>query len=188
VGFSARGDAPAEPEAVAEAPPAPEPAPPEPEPEPEPAPRHPWQRPQAQQRPEAPRPEGLREHHREHPRDQHPRETHQGQRQTVSLRSHITGLHQVVWLQRANGRDTVTIEVTPGTRYDPAIATVLALEPIVLQIAGGLHARDFERVSSWAIANRDLIDAFWEGELDSFEDVVSRVRKVPGPGADRWRG
>jgi hypothetical protein len=176
--------------------------------EPEPGPRHPWLRPhtpprqaprpdtprnedarQDPPRPEPPRPEPPRPEpsRPDAPRDHQPRES-QSQRQTISLRSHITGLHQVVWLQRANGRDNVTIEVTPGTRYDPAIATVLALEPIVLQVAGGLHARDFERVASWAIANRDLIDAFWDGELETFEDVVARVRKVPGPGADRWRG
>ena len=79
------------------------------------------------------------------------------------------------------------IEVTPGTRYDPAVVTVLTLEPIVLQVAGGLHARDFERVSSWAAANRDLIDAFWDGEIDDFDEILARVRRVPAPGVDRWR-
>ena len=32
----------------------------------------------------------------------------------MSLKSYLTGLPQVVWLQRANGRDNVLIEVTPG--------------------------------------------------------------------------
>ena len=105
-------------------------------------------------------------------------------RQSISLKSHLTGLQQVVWLQRANGRDDVVIEVTPGSRYDPGLATVLALEPIVLQIAGGLHARDFERVATWATANRDLIDLFWDSLIDNFEDIMSRVKKVPAPG---WR-
>ena len=105
-------------------------------------------------------------------------------RQTISLKSHVTGLAQVVWLQRGNGRDNIVIEVTPGGRYDPAVVTVLALEPIVLQVSGGLHARDFERVATWATANRDVIDAFWDGQIDSFEDIMSRVKKVPAPG---WR-
>lgn len=105
-------------------------------------------------------------------------------RQSISLKSHLTGLQQVVWLQRSNGRDDVLIEVTPGTRYDPGLVTTLALEPIVLQIAGGLHARDFERVATWATVNRDLIDLFWDGEIDGFDDIMSRVKKVPAPG---WR-
>lgn len=105
-------------------------------------------------------------------------------RQTMSLKSHLTGLTQVIWLQRANGRDNLVIEVTPGGRYDPENVTVLALEPMILQIAGGLNARDFERVAAWANANRDLIDEFWEGCQDPFEEMTSRVKKVPPPG---WR-
>ena len=105
-------------------------------------------------------------------------------RQTMSLKSHLTGLTQVIWLQRANGRDNLVIEVTPGGRYDPENVTVLALEPMILQIAGGLNARDFERVAAWANANRDLIDDFWDGGLDSLEEITSLVKKVPPPG---WR-
>jgi hypothetical protein len=105
-------------------------------------------------------------------------------RPTLSLKSHLTGLSQVIWLQRAGGRDNLVIEVTPGGRYDPENVTVLALEPMILQIAGGLNAREFERVSAWANANRDLIDDFWEGSQESFEEITGRVKKVPPPG---WR-
>jgi hypothetical protein len=105
-------------------------------------------------------------------------------RQSVSLKSHLTGLTQVIWLQRAQGRDSPLIEVTPGGRYDPDNLTVLALEPMIVQISGGLYERDFEKVASWAMSNRDLIDDFWDGQIDSFEDLTSRVKKVPAPG---WR-
>jgi len=178
--------------------PQPEPAqPPAPPPEPtrhQPAHQEPPR--YEQRRPDQPRPDQLRP---EQPRPEQPRPEHprfepreppvpgQPMRQTISLKSHITGLQQVVWLQRAQGRDNVLIEVTPGSRYDPNLVTVLALEPIVLQIAGGLHARDFERVSTWATANRDLIDAFWDSEIDSFDEIISRVRKVPVTGFDRGR-
>ena len=105
-------------------------------------------------------------------------------RQTLSLRSHLTGLQQVIWLQRAQGRDILVIEVTPGGRYDSDSVTVIALEPVTLQVSGGLYTRDFERVAAWATANRDLIEDWWDGRIDSFEDAASRVRKVPAPG---WR-
>jgi hypothetical protein len=108
----------------------------------------------------------------------------QAMRQTISLKSHLTGLPQVVWLQRANGRDNVVIEVTPGGRYDPENSTVIVLEPVALQVAGGLYARDFERVAAWAAANRDLIDDWWDSQLDDFEEVAGRVKKVPAPA---WR-
>jgi hypothetical protein len=105
-------------------------------------------------------------------------------RQTISLKSHLTGLPQVVWLQRANGRDNVVIEITPGGRYDPDTSTVIVLEPVALQVAGGLYTRDFERVAAWAAANRDLIDDWWDSSIDDFEEVASRVKKVPAPA---WR-
>jgi len=108
----------------------------------------------------------------------------QGARQSVSLKSHLTGLPQVVWLQRANGRDNVVIEVTPGGRYDPETCTVIVLEPVALQVVGGLYTRDFERVAAWAAANRDLIDDWWDSSIDDFEEVASRVKKVPAPA---WR-
>jgi hypothetical protein len=108
----------------------------------------------------------------------------QGSRQTISLRSHLTGLPQVVWLQRSNGRDNVVIEVTPGGRYDPETSTVIALEPVALQVSGGLYTRDFERVAAWAAANRDLIDDWWDSRVAEFDEVVSRVKKVPAPA---WR-
>ncbi len=112
-------------------------------------------------------------------------EAHQrAPRHAVSLKSNLTGLNQVIWLQRAQGRDSPLIEVTPGGRYDPDNVTVLALEPMIVQISGGLYERDFEKVASWAMSNRDLIDDFWEGQIEDIEAVLSRVKKVPAPG---WR-
>jgi hypothetical protein len=105
-------------------------------------------------------------------------------RQTINLKTHQTGLGQVIWLQRANGRENVVIEVSPGGRYDPDTLTVLTLEPMILQISGGLNARDFERVAAWAMTNRDLIDDFWDGTINDFEKINERVKKVPAPG---WR-
>ena len=95
-----------------------------------------------------------------------------------------TGLTQVIWLRKGQGQDDLIIEVTPGYRYDADNVTQLALEPIVVQISGGLYQRDFERVSAWAMANRDLIDDVWDGTVTSLEDVNERVKKVPAPG---WR-
>jgi hypothetical protein len=107
-----------------------------------------------------------------------------GPAQMIALRSNLTGLQQVVWLQRANGRDDPLVEITPGGRYDPATVTVLALEPVVVQIVGGLYQRDFERVSAWTMANRDLIDAYWYEEIDDQDEILGLVKKVPAPG---WR-
>jgi hypothetical protein len=102
----------------------------------------------------------------------------------VRIRSHLTGLPQVVWLRRGHGEENILVGVTPGTRLDTERLTILMVEPIVMQVSGGLGQSDFERVSAWVMANRDLIDEFWEGGISSAEEVTRRVRKAPGP---TWR-
>jgi len=102
----------------------------------------------------------------------------------IRIRSHLTGLPQVVWLRRGHGDENILVGVTPGTRLDTERLTILMVEPIVMQVSGGLGGGDFERVSAWVMANRDLIDEFWEGDIASAEEVMRRVRKAPGP---TWR-
>lgn len=107
-----------------------------------------------------------------------------GPRGAIGLKANLTGLTQVIWLNQSNGQDDPIIEVTPGFRYDSDNVTQLALEPMVIQISGGLYQREFERVSAWAMANRDLIDDVWEGEITAIDEINARVKKVPAPG---WR-
>lgn len=76
------------------------------------------------------------------------------------------------------------VGVTPGNRLEPDRLTVLAVEPMILQVSGGLHQAEFDRVSAWIMVNRDLIDDFWEGRIATFDEVNRRVRKAPAPG---WR-
>ncbi|WP_052401842.1 replication protein RepA [Muricoccus aerilatus] len=99
----------------------------------------------------------------------------------IRLRSHLTGLPQVVWLRRGHGDENILVGVTPGARLDTDRLTILMVEPIIMQVSGGLGQSDFERVSAWVMANRDLIDDFWEGGIASAEEVNRRVRKAPGP-------
>ncbi len=141
------------------------------EPAPEPAPEHaPAHAPAAA--PEAPAPTAVREDGDEIEDD------------TISLRSHLTGLPQVIWLRRGYGEDSALVGVTPGARFDPDRLTVLAVEPIVLEVSGGLGRSELGRVSAWIMANRDLIDDFWAGEITSHAEIGRRIRKVPAPG---WR-
>jgi len=102
----------------------------------------------------------------------------------ICLPRDATGLSQCIWLRRGHGSDQVLVGVTPGTRFDPEKLTVLAVEPMILQVSGGLHQGDFDRVSAWIMANRDLVDDFWDDRISSFSEINERVRKAPAPG---WR-
>jgi hypothetical protein len=105
-------------------------------------------------------------------------------RDDISLPGHLTGLAVVIWLRRGHSEDNIVVGVTPGPRFEAERLTVLAVEPMVLQVSGGLNERDFERVSAWVMSNRDVIDEFWEGRITSFAEINQRVRKAPAQG---WR-
>jgi hypothetical protein len=113
-----------------------------------------------------------------------PASSSRGLSQPLGLRSHLTGLPGVVWLRRGGTDEPLVIGVTPGSRFEPDRMTLLMLEPLVMQISGGLYEAEFTRVSAWIMANRDLIDLVWDGEITTLEEATSRVRKAPAPG---WR-
>jgi hypothetical protein len=102
----------------------------------------------------------------------------------ISLPRHLTDLAQVMWLRRGHGEESVLVGVTPSARFEAERLTVLAVEPMVIQVSGGLNEKDFERVSAWVMTNRDVIDEFWEGRITSFAEINRRVRKAPARG---WR-
>jgi len=104
--------------------------------------------------------------------------------QTLSLGPELTGLPFVIWVRQGYGAEGVLVGVTPGERFDPDRLTLLAVEPMVVQIRGGLDRRGFDQASAWVMANRDLIDDLWSGQVASLVEVHRRVRKVPAPG---WR-
>jgi hypothetical protein len=104
--------------------------------------------------------------------------------ETVSLRSELTGLPQVIWLRRGYGVDSALVGVTPSARFDADHLTLLAVEPLVMQVSGGLAPSEFDQISDWILINRDLIDDIWAGQVRSLEEISHRARKVPPPG---WR-
>jgi hypothetical protein len=104
--------------------------------------------------------------------------------ETVCFGSELTGLPQVIWLRRGYGPDGVLVGVTPTERFDASRLTLLAVEPMVVQVSGGVNQPDFDRISAWIMVNRDLIDDIWAGQIASRSALEQRVRKAPAPG---WR-
>jgi len=97
----------------------------------------------------------------------------------VSLRPALTGLPQVIWLRRGYGVDSPLVGVTPGARFDADRLTLLAVEPLVVLVSGGLPKSDFDQIAAWITANRDLIDEIWSGHITSFDEINRLVRKAP---------
>ncbi|MBO1078329.1 replication protein RepA [Roseomonas haemaphysalidis] len=104
--------------------------------------------------------------------------------QPIGLRQHLTGLPGVVWLRQGHADEPLVIGVTPGARFEPDRMTLLMLEPLVMQVSGGLYEAEFTRVSDWIGVNRALIDQVWAGEISTLEQASGQVRKAP---ASLWR-
>jgi hypothetical protein len=145
--------------------------------------------PSATSAPEAAKPASLPQHHSSAPHVvKADREAAVGDafdriiEDSISLSRQLTGLAQVVWLRRGPDGESALVGVTPSPRFELERLTILAVEPMVLQVSGGLNEKDFERVSAWVMTNRDVIDEFWEGGITSFAEMNRRVRKVPTQG------
>jgi hypothetical protein len=103
---------------------------------------------------------------------------------TIGLRQSLTGLPGVIWLRQGSGDEPLVIGVTPGSRFEPDRMTLLMLEPLVMQVSGGLYEAEFTRVADWIMANRGLIDQVWAGEIGTLEQASGQVREAP---ALLWR-
>ncbi|MFC3127537.1 hypothetical protein ACFOD4_20940 [Pseudoroseomonas globiformis] len=101
-----------------------------------------------------------------------------GRAGTVGLPQHLTGLPVYLWLRRGRDDEPVVIGATPGHRLEQHLLTILMLEPMTMQVAGGLQQKEFDRVAAWINANRDVIEQVWEGQLASLDEVVPLIRKV----------
>jgi hypothetical protein len=104
--------------------------------------------------------------------------------QPIGLRQALTGLPGVVWLRQGSDDEPLVIGVTPGSRFEPERMTLLMLEPLVMQVSGGLYEAEFTRVADWIGVNRGLIDQVWAGEISTLEQASGQVRKAP---ASLWR-
>jgi len=53
------------------------------------------------------------------------------------------------------------------------------LEPLVMQVSGGLYDAKFTQVSDWIGVNRGMIDQVWAGEISTLEQVNDLACKAP---------
>jgi hypothetical protein len=104
--------------------------------------------------------------------------------QPIGLRQHLTGLPGVIWLRQGSDDEPLVIGVTPGSRFELDRMTLLMLEPLVMQVSGGLYEAEFNRVADWIGVNRAVIDQVWAGEISTLEQASGQVRKAP---ASLWR-
>ncbi|MBU6374293.1 MAG: DUF4160 domain-containing protein [Alphaproteobacteria bacterium] len=96
----------------------------------------------------------------------------------ANLSPHTTGLPFVVFIsQRGGARHDVRVKVAPDPA-PPRFQASLSVRPSVEIVAGQLSPREFDLVRAWIDLNRDVLVAYWEGDIPYTEDAIAALRRL----------
>jgi hypothetical protein len=92
-----------------------------------------------------------------------------------------TGLPMVVWIsERGRARQDARVKVSQihGRKAHPDQTVSLSVRPTVEIVAGTtLDPRDLALIRQWIELNRDLLLAYWEGEIFT-DEVIDKLVPV----------
>ena len=98
----------------------------------------------------------------------------------TNLRPATTGLPFVVFVsQRGAARHGPRVKVSPLPRYDPEQAVTVTMESPPRAL-GSLAGRDLELVARWIELNRPVLEDYWTGRIEYTEDLLERIKPLPG--------
>jgi Domain of unknown function (DUF4160) len=102
----------------------------------------------------------------------------------ANLSPALTGLPMIVWIsERGHARHDARVKVSliHARRARPDRTASVSVRPVVEIVAGPeLDRRDMELVRQWIELNRELIMAYWNGDLLT-DEVIARLKPVPTP-------
>jgi hypothetical protein len=100
----------------------------------------------------------------------------------ANLRPERTGLPFVVFVsQRGGARHDVRVKVARSAKVRPAEMITVAVRPSVRVIRGRLDPDDLARLAAWIDLNRDVLVAYWNGDIEYTEDALAALRPLPAP-------
>jgi hypothetical protein len=104
--------------------------------------------------------------------------------EVANLSPALTGLPMVVWIsERGHARHDVRVKVslTHGRRARPDHTASVSVRPDVRLVAGPpLDGQDLALVRRWIELNRDVLLAYWDGDLLT-DEALARLRPVGPP-------
>ncbi len=99
--------------------------------------------------------------------------------EVANLYPRTTGLPMTVWVSpRGESRHDARVKVSVhgGDRMVPEDAAVIGIRPDPRLLEGELTPSNLDAVSRWITANRAVLTAFWDGEIDTIEMGQRLVR------------
>jgi hypothetical protein len=96
----------------------------------------------------------------------------------ANVRPDVSGLPFIVWISEKGGaRHDVRVKVSPGPRVREFTAS-LSVRPEVSVAAGEMSAADFALAKAWIDLNREVIIAFWDGDILYTDEALAALRKL----------
>lgn len=97
----------------------------------------------------------------------------------ANLRPETTGLPFIVWISPGlNAQHDIRVKVSLNPRPGPDMTSV-ALRPNLSVTDGpALSPENFRLLEVWVKLNFETLLAFWEGQIEYIEDVLTRLQKL----------
>jgi hypothetical protein len=97
----------------------------------------------------------------------------------ANLRPERTGLPFVVFIsQRGGARHDVRIKLARAAKVRPSEMITVAVHPAPRVIRGSINTREFDLVSKWLELNRDVLVAYWNGDIEYTEEVMDALKPL----------
>ena len=99
----------------------------------------------------------------------------------ANLSPALSGLPMIVWISergRARHDARVTVSLVHGRRARPDRTASVSVRPTVEIVAGPeIDSRDLALVRQWIEQNREVIIAYWDGDLLT-DEVIARLQPI----------
>ncbi len=97
----------------------------------------------------------------------------------ANLRQRTTGLPFVVFIsQRDHYRHDLRVKVSPGPRVQEDQMGSYSVRPFVHRGGPALSSQDEKLLQQWIIANKQVLEEFWDGDIEYTEDAIERIVSI----------
>jgi len=106
--------------------------------------------------------------------------TAEGLFEMANLSPKRTGLPFVVWISPKTGaQHDVRVKISKSPKVHAPDLISVALRPEVHVVGGGkVAAGDLALLKKWVALNQDVIQKYWDGEIEYTEDAIAPLKPV----------
>ena len=97
----------------------------------------------------------------------------------ANLRPDRTGLSFIVFIsQRDEARHAARVKVSPAPRIKPEEMGSYSVAPFAHRAGRPLSTAEERALEAWVTLNRDVIQRYWDGDIEYTEDALALLRPV----------